>query len=203
MSAAGAPWLYFGVPVPFEHLGLCFRLCSALFYTRAAKRHLSRMVAGASAGDIVIDLGGGTGTLADMAHRTRPALTYVCVDPALGMLRYVRPHALSVAARGENLPFRDRGVAAVLIGDALHHFTDTEKTIDEVQRILRVRGKLFIFDINSESLLGRWVSALEKLFHEPSNFYSPGQLEDLLKRKGFARVSAEKSARYTCEGEKG
>jgi ubiquinone/menaquinone biosynthesis C-methylase UbiE len=190
------------MPVPFERLGLWFNLFSVLFYPRKAKQHVFNFIRRVEPCGLVIDLGGGTGTLLNLAHTIRNDLTYICVDPAIGMLKYVRPYAYRVAARSENLPFSDNAVAAVMIGDAIHHFTNPERGFKEVHRVLRLGGKLFIFDINPKRYVGRAAVALEKLLHEPVNFYTPGQLCDLLAKKGFKIVAQGCGGRYTLEAEK-
>ena len=131
------------MPVPFEHLGLWFKLFSILFYPREAKRHAFAFIQHAAPSGFVVDLGGGAGTLLNLAHKIRTDFTYLCADPAIGMLKYVRPYAYRVAAVGEDLPFRDNTVVAVMIGDAIHHFADPERGITEVHRILKPGGKLF------------------------------------------------------------
>lgn len=190
------------MPIPFERLGACFNLCSVLFYPGAAKKHLVTLIRQAETSGLVIDLGGGTGVMLNLAHQVRSDLTYICVDPAIGMLKYVRPFAYRVAARSEDMPFRDNTVAAVMIGDAIHHFSNPERGITEVHRILKSRGKLFIFDINPKILPGRIALAIERLLGESAHFYAPEQLANLLAKKGFKVLVPGKGGRYTLEAEK-
>jgi ubiquinone/menaquinone biosynthesis C-methylase UbiE len=188
--------------IPFDRLGLWFKLFSALFYPRSAKQHLFNFIRTVEPGSLVIDLGGGTGILLDFAHRVRADLTYLCVDPALGMLKYVGQYGYRVAARGEYLPFMDCMVGAVMIGDAVHHFIEPDRAIEEVRRTLKPGGKLFIFDINPQTFVGGIVVALERLLREPVNFYSPEQLQDLLAGNGFTVLDKGHGWRYTLEAEK-
>lgn len=151
------------------------------------------------AGSRVADLGGGTGTLIDFGHRTRSDLSYICIDPATGMLKHAAAYASRVAARGEQLPFRDRTFGAVMIGDAVHHFSDPVTAIEEVARTIEPGGALFIFDLNPETVAGRLTAAFERLSGEPTNFFSPGKLENLLTKKGFVISKTSHGWRYTVE----
>jgi SAM-dependent methyltransferase len=164
--------------IPFERLGLWFKLFSVLFYPREAKQHAFAFIQHAEPSGFVVDLGGGAGTLLNLTHKIRTDLTYLCVDPAIGMLKYVPPYAQRVAALSEDLPFGDNTVVAVMIGDAIHHFTDPERGIKEVHRILKPGGRLFIFDINPKTRTGRIAVGMERRLREPANFYSPEHLED-------------------------
>ncbi len=114
----------------------------------------------------------------------------------------MRPHAYRVAARGEHLPFKGGTVAAVMVGDAIHHFTDPAGAIEEARRILKAHGAIFLFDINPRTFMGRMVLGLERLLGEPGNFYSPEQLRDVLVEKGFAVPIGGHGWRYTLEARK-
>lgn len=187
--------------ISFNKLGLVFKLFSPFFYSRNAIRGLRRVMNGLESGSWVVDLGGGTGTLSRFAHSMGPDLRYICVDPAHGMLKYVDPYALRVMARGEALPFKDHVIGAVLIGDALHHFSRPNEGIDEVRRTLQTGGKLFIFDINCRAFLGRLLSLVERLLGEPAHFYGPDDLKALLTAHGFTVLTLNRAWRYTVEAE--
>lgn len=187
------------MPIPFGRLGLFFKLFSSFFYPRAARQRLSEMMGTVERGAFVVDLGGGTGTLLAFAHRSRSDLKYICVDPAIGMLRYAPRYAFKIAARAEDLPFRDRAVGAVTMGEAIHHFTDPTRGIEEVRRVLKAGGKVFVFDFNPEKGIARAVTAFERFSGEPVMFYPPRQLQELLSEKGFTVLRVSGGWRYTVE----
>ena len=76
-------------------------------------------------------------------------------------------------ALAEELPFKDNVVGAMMIGDAIHHFTEPHKGIGEVMRTLIPGGKLFIFDINRETFMGWLISLMEKSMHSTGPFLYP------------------------------
>jgi hypothetical protein len=62
--------------------------------------------------------------------------------------------------------------------------------------------KLFIFDINPKTLVGRVAVGMERRLREPANFYPPEYLEDLLAKIGYTVVVPGHGARYTLEAKK-
>lgn len=190
------------MPVSFDKLGLWFKLFSSWFYPRRAIKSLSLFIRGIENKGCVVDLGGGAGTLIGFAHSMRSDICYVCADPAQGMLKYVPPYAWRVMALGEELPFKDNVVGAIMIGDAIHHFTQPQKGMGEAMRTLRPSGKLFIFDINPQTIMGWFISRMEILLKEPAHFYTPDQLKYLLTSKGFSVLTMSHPWRYTIEAMK-
>jgi ubiquinone/menaquinone biosynthesis C-methylase UbiE len=187
------------MPVPFDILGLWFKLFSSWFYPRKAIKSLSRFIKSLEKKGCVVDLGGGAGTLIEFAHSERGDICYICADPAKGMLQYVPPYAWRVMARAEQLPFKENAVGAIMIGDAIHHFTDPDKGISEVLRTLQPGGKLFIFDINRRTFMGWFIANVERLLGEPAYFFTPDQLKQLLTAKGFHVLTISHPWRYTIE----
>ena len=105
-------------------------------------------------------------------------------------------------ALGEELPFKDNVVGAIMIGDAIHHFTEPHRGIGEAMRILIPGGKLFIFDINRQTFMGWLISCMEKSMHEPAHFYTPDELKILLMVKGFKVLTISHQWRYTIKAVK-
>lgn len=190
------------MPATFDKLGLWFKLFSSWFYPRRAIKSLSHFIASLENKGCVVDLGGGSGTLIEFAYSMRQDICYICADPAKGMLKYVPPYAWRVMALGEELPFKNSVVGAIMVGDAIHHFMKPDRGIDEAFRTLRPGGKLFIFDINRQTFLGWLISYMEKTMHEPAHFYTPDELQALLVAKGFTVLTISHPWRYTIEAMK-
>lgn len=190
------------MPISFDSLGLWFKLFSSWFYPRRAIKSLSHFIGSLENKGCVVDLGGGAGTLVEFAHSMRSDICYVCADPSQGMLKYVPSYAWRVMALAEELPFKDNAVGAIMIGDAIHHFTQPHKGIDEAMRTLRPGGMLFIFDINRQTFMGWLISSMEKFLKEPAHFYTPDQLKHLLTAKGFKVLTISHPWRFTIEAMK-
>jgi SAM-dependent methyltransferase len=171
--------------IPFNKLGLFFKLFSSWIYPAKVIDNLSRTLEGAGAGSLVLDVGAGTGIFTQFAHSLRKDLKYVAVDPAHGMIRYAPSYTLKVRAKAESLPLRKGIFSVVLVGDAIHHTRDPRKAIMEIKDCMAPDGALFIFDMNPDTFMGRIIFKMERLFGEPAHFHSPERLSELLASCGF------------------
>ncbi|WP_188188587.1 demethylmenaquinone methyltransferase [Nonomuraea sp. SYSU D8015] len=110
----------------------------------------------AGPGEVVLDLGAGTGTSTDAF--TRLGARAIACDFSLGMLRTgVRRHggnALSgegvpfIAGDALRLPFADDAFDAVTISVALRNVHDTARALREMLRVTRPGGRLVILEFS-------------------------------------------------------
>lgn len=135
---------------PFEHEG------SALVFQRQFER-IERALAGAPAGPLV-EVGCGRGQLLEYLRR-RPighGRLVVGVDPSIAVAGLPARGVAAVRADGEQLPFHDGSVAALVYSGALHHVVDYRRALREALRVLAPGGRLVVFEPSS-SLFNRIV----------------------------------------------
>jgi ubiquinone/menaquinone biosynthesis C-methylase UbiE len=154
---------------------------------RATQVELARIAAGES----ILDLGCGTGTLAIAAAEKAGPDGSVCgVDPSLELLaraeRKARRAGVDVrflTAGGERLPFDDASFDVVLSTLVFHHLPGpvVHDTIAEIRRVLRPQGRWFCVDIGGEQDPGR------KTMHGHASFDLDAFLPKLA-NVGFAAV---------------
>jgi demethylmenaquinone methyltransferase/2-methoxy-6-polyprenyl-1,4-benzoquinol methylase len=145
----------------------------------------------------VLDIGAGTGVMSEFAYICNDRLKFVAVDPAEGMLKYAPPYLETHIGEAEALPFDDSSFDAVFMGESLHHFSDPDAAFVEVVRVLKNGGRLFIYDFDKSTFLGKSVFLMEKLFGEPANFYEPNALKEELESHGFSVTVMKHGWRYT------
>ncbi|WP_345984570.1 class I SAM-dependent methyltransferase [Sulfurimonas sp. HSL-1656] len=183
--------------IPFNHLGWAFSRFGAAVYPETAVAQLCICLHALPPDADILDLGAGTGTLANYALGCRNDLRPVAADPAEGMLRYVPETVGRVIARAEALPFDADRFDGILVGEALHHFTVPEEALDEIARVLRPGGLLFVYDFDPSTLLGNLLRRAEKLLGEPGHFYPPETLASLLRERGFSTTVNRYGWRYS------
>lgn len=144
----------------------------AWLLTHGRERQLRERIlslAGLDAGDVVLDVGCGTGTLAIAAARRVGASGVVCgLDASPPMIararRKARKAGLAVdfqVAVAENLPFPDRRFDVVLSTLMLHHLPRKarQQCAKEIGRVLKMGGRVLAVDFgrgNGRGLLAHF-----------------------------------------------
>lgn len=129
-------------------------LIGRLFAERDWKGRLVEAVAPA-AGEVIADLGAGTGTLALMLRRACPGVRVLALEPDPAMRD--KGHAKAAAAGldlewlnagADAIPLADGGVDAVVSSLVFHHLDRTTKqaALREAHRVLRPGGRLCLAD---------------------------------------------------------
>ena len=125
--------------------------CCDILWRRSALRALN-----ASAGDLLLDVGIGTGDLAleALKGKRKPALV-IGVDVALGMMRIGRKKAARayrairfVGGRAESLPFRSGVFDGVTVAFGVRNFTDRAAGLRCMWRVLKPGGRLVVLELS-------------------------------------------------------
>lgn len=135
--------------------------CSDILWRRSALRALN-----ASEGDVLLDVGIGTGDLAleALKGKRKPALI-IGVDSALGMMRIGRKKAHGpagrmdrmdrtgrtirfVGGRAESLPFRSGVFDGAMVAFGVRNFTDRAAGLRCMWRVLKPGGRLVVLELS-------------------------------------------------------
>ena len=110
---------------------------------------VTRAVAGNSAPRL-LDLGCGTGALAELMLDALPDARLTCVDLSLRMVEAarsrLRDRADVLLADAERLPFHDASFDAAWCNDSFHHYPEPERAAFQVWRVLAPGGALVVGD---------------------------------------------------------
>jgi len=112
-------------------------------------RHATRDALDLRHGDVVLDLGAGTGVSTE--ELARSGATAIGVDISLGMLRAgkkARPDTILLAGDALALPFADQTFDAVTISFALRNVHDTEAALREMARVTKPGGRLVVCEFS-------------------------------------------------------
>lgn len=156
-------------------------------------------LAGARPGVRLLDLASGTGAVARAAARRGASVVGVDVSPGmLGVARGLSPHLDFRLADAGALPFDGGAFDAVTCGLSVSHFTELDKALAEVLRVLRAGGRLIASTWARGSsnptravgeLLDRYTAPVETLDEE--TWMSAERGSELLRQAGFAKASVQ------------
>ncbi|MGZ4911478.1 MAG: class I SAM-dependent methyltransferase [Halobacteriota archaeon] len=93
----------------------------------------------------------------------------------------------------EELPFDDNFLDVVISSNAFHHFSDPEKALTEVNRVLKPNGKLYVLDMTADTVFMKILDRLiRKIEPEHVKLYSTTEFQALFERAGLRYVTSER-----------
>jgi len=187
--------------IPFNHLGMVFNTFGAFVYPQSVREALCDFLQSAPTKAKVLDIGTGTGLLCKFGHACRDDVEYVAIDPAEGMMKYAKPYVETHIATAENLPFAENSFDVAMMGESLHHFREVDDALKETVRVLKNGGRLFIYDFDVESFMGKSICKGEMLLGEPGHFFTPQALQAKLESYGFRATITKHGWRYTVDAQ--
>ena len=186
--------------IPFNYLGWAFRIFGKGIYPEWVFLSLQKLVEKFNENDKILDVGAGTGVLIEQAYSFNTKPEYIAVDPAYGMIKYVKDPIVKIIAKVEHLPFKDETFSMVMLGETVHHIKDLDTAFKEINRVLKSNGFLFVFDFDPDETKGKRIYRFEKLFGEPANFFPPKKLKNTLSNYGFESEFIKSDYRYILIG---
>lgn len=126
-------------------------------------------------GSWVLDLGSGKGSFHPPHYRVR-AVRVDLAAPQAG------PDAWAVKADARQLPFRQGTFDAVICNHSLEHFSDLERSLREIGRVLKPTGFFYASIPDSTTLTDRLYRLLGAGGGHVQRFRAPGQLVEAVQR---------------------
>lgn len=142
------------------------------FWRFSNSQFIQKMAAELPPGSLLLDLGCGPGEYRILFHNQ----CYIGVDVGLSFSE------LDCVADVNRLPFHDQSVDVVLASNLLEHISTPDLLLDEINRVLKPSGKLYVL-----------VPFLIKIHQAPVDFfrYTKYGLRYLLNKAGFTEISFE------------
>ena len=128
----------------------------ARFVMRRVYLRIARDLAlAAPHGGAVLDVGAGPGVLLVELGRLRPDLSLTGVDLSADMVAIAAKNLHGAAdvrvADAADLPFEDDGFDLIVSTFSLHHWSDPQTAGDELRRVLKPSGSIYVYDFTTSS----------------------------------------------------
>lgn len=160
--------------------------CGALW--RRSSAAIARELGGQRLGGDVLEIGAGSGSVAQQLLSRNPKLALTTIDIDSHMTRAIaaRLHAFPKAtvktADATAMPFRDASFDSVVSCLMLHHIVDWERAVAEVARVLRPGGIFVGYDLVRTPL----ARVFHRLDGSPHRLIVLGDFQTECARQGLA-----------------
>ncbi len=143
---------------------------------------------------VYLDIGCGTGNY--LKALTEKGLNFYGIDPSEVMLNEARKNcdnATLIQASSESIPVHDAffdGAIAIL---TTHHWSDLQKGLKELNRVLKPGAKAVFFTFSPEQMMGYWLHHYFPEMIEKSRLVAPpvNDMMDYILKSGFTTVEQE------------
>jgi ubiquinone/menaquinone biosynthesis C-methylase UbiE len=145
----------------------------------------------ANPGDILLDVGGNTGNTTQYFSQNCNVFVLEPDHKAVQYGKRNRPDIKFIEGFAENIPLPDKYFDKVLASASFHHFSDQDKALEELKRVLKPAGKIVIMEFDPKRTRGKIIKTIESLLHMGSYFYEPHQLRKKVQDHGLKVLSVE------------
>ncbi len=113
----------------------------------------------------LVDIAGGTGDIAELLYKRFSGRAITVLDPSTNMLEVARErlgdNCNYLAAQAERWPVSDNSLAAATLSFGLRNFTRPSDAFDEIHRVLKPGGRLYILEFSKPDA---WLAPIYGLY---------------------------------------
>lgn len=134
-------------------------------------------------GKRIVDIGCGTGHSTSSLSKDN---TLFGVDLSFKILRYARDKGLfPLQSSATKLPLKSNYFDLVICNNLFQTIKKGEDVMDEIDRVMKKGGKLFIVTSNKDGILNKFFSLVEMEKYKKMRLYSLSEIESYLKKKNI------------------
>jgi ubiquinone/menaquinone biosynthesis C-methylase UbiE len=142
--------------------------------------------------DVILDIGGNTGKVTEAYSNNCKEV--IALEPKRNVVEYGksrRPNIKFVEGEAENIPLPDAYFDKVVASASFHHFSDHDKALEEMKRVLKPDGKIIILEIDPNTRRGERLKFCETVFHTGAKLYQPAQLSKKIQAHNLEVLSID------------
>ena len=95
-------------------------------------------------------------------------------------------------ANSENLPFEDNFFEYIICTNSFHHYLDPLKVLDEVFRVLKKEGEIYILDVTTDGFLAKMLDkGFQKTEQEHVKYYSTQEFKDFYAKANLNYITSK------------
>ncbi|WP_288221199.1 class I SAM-dependent methyltransferase [uncultured Clostridium sp.] len=128
----------------------------------------------------VLDIGGGTGTLAMNLISLGAKVTVL--DPEINMTNIAKRKSKElkvINGYSHNINLEDSSIDIIIMRDSFHHIIKKEETLKECKRVLKNDGMILIYDFDKKKLISKLIFIFETLCFEKIQMLSIDEIKEL------------------------
>jgi ubiquinone/menaquinone biosynthesis C-methylase UbiE len=155
-------------------------------------------------GEKILDVGSGRGKVAAKVLEATDGAEVYAVDPSekiIATMKREHPEVKGSVAPAEGLPYQDSEFDKAYTTMALHHYSDLDRALKEIARVLKIGGTLVILEVRPGSWIGGIFRFFAKVAGEHVEMSTMENLLAKLDRSGLFDVqkSASVGSRYLIQ----
>ena len=142
--------------------------------------------------DVILDIGGNTGKVTEAYSNNCKEV--IVLEPKRNVVEYGkshRPNIKFVEGQAENIPLPDAYFDKVVASASFHHFSDHDKALEEMKRVLKPHGKIIILEIDPNTRRRERLKFCETVFHTGAKLYQPAQLSKKIQAHNLEVLSID------------
>ena len=149
--------------------------------------------------DYFLDIGCGTGWAVRHASRIiKENGKAFGIDLSPKMIDIAKVNSLNnqnvffFQANAENLPFEDNFFEFIICTNSFHHYFDPSKVLDEVYRVLKKEGEIYILDVTTDGFLAKLLDkGFQKTEQEHVKYYSTQEFKDFYVKANLNYIASK------------
>ena len=149
--------------------------------------------------DYFLDIGCGTGWAVRHASRIIKENGKVFgIDLSTKMIEIAKANSLNnqnvffFQTNAENLPFEDNFFEFIICTNSFHHYLDPLKVLDEVFRVLKKEGEIYILDVTTDGFLAKMLDrGFNKIEQEHVKYYSTKEFKNFYTKANLNYIASK------------